>query len=71
MAPHSLFQVPCKCAFFPLFLRYIEHSLTVIFQEDLKVSFDPGAFQGSLKSQTVHVKAKYTSIHRTLGLKFK
>lgn len=31
------------------------------------MSFDPGAFQGSLKSKTVHLKAKYLSILRTQG----
>lgn len=33
------------------------------------MSFDPGAFQGSSKSKTVHLKAKYLSILRAQGSK--
>lgn len=45
MGPHSLFQVHHTRAF-PL----APQADKVLLQEDLKVSFDPGTFQGSLKS---------------------
>lgn len=62
MGPHSLFQVLYTCA-----LSSGPQADRLLFQEGLNVSFDPGAFQGSSKSKTVHLKAKYLTILRAQG----